>query len=165
MLEQRPVIELEKSAFQKIADVTAILSVIASIAYLIVKWSHLPETVATHFNLKSEPDGWGHKWMIVIPIIIGGVIWVGMHFLEKIPQSYNYLWLTKENVQRQYKNAQQLVNAMKNFTLVFFSFTTFEFIRVSLGKKSLLGVWEMPVFLIVLFGTISYFVFQSYRLR
>lgn len=165
MLEQRPVLDLEKSALERMADGIAMLSVIASMGYLVVKWSIIPDTVATHFNFRGEPDGWGNKWLIVIPLIIGVVIWIGMHFLEKIPQSYNYLWLTEENVHRQYKNAQLLVNSMKNIILVFFSFMTFESVRVSLGEKSLLGAWELPVFLIVLFGTMFYFVFRSYRLR
>lgn len=165
MLEQRPEPELEKSRFVMMADVIAILSVITSTSYLIFQWSSLPETVPIHFNFAGEPDGWGGKWMIVIPLIIGTVLWVGMHFLEKFPQSHNYIWLTKENAQRQYKNSQLLVNAMKNIILVFFSFMTFESVRVSLGEKSLLGAWELPVFLIVLFGTMLYFVFRSYRLR
>lgn len=165
MLEKRPEPELEKNVLEWVADIAAILSWMACIVYLMVKWVSLPNTVPIHFNIYGQPDNWGAKWIIVIPLAIGIILWIGMHFLEKFPQGHNYIWFTEENAQRQYKNSQLLVNAMKNIILFFFSFMTFESVRISLGEKSLLGVWELPVFLIVLFGTMFYFVFRSYRLR
>ncbi|OLN21997.1 hypothetical protein BTO30_11735 [Domibacillus antri] len=133
--------------------------------YLAVQYVSLPERVPTHFNAFNVPDGWGPKWMMLIPLVIGFAIWIGLHVLEKFPHIHNYLWLTEENARRQYKNSQLLLNSMKNIILVFFSFMTIETVRISFGKPSLLGVWEMPIFLFVLFGTMGCFLFRSYRLR
>jgi uncharacterized membrane protein len=164
-LQKRPRANINKSKVEKLFDGITLLFTLSVILFLISKWSSIPESVAIHFNFAGEPDGWGSRWMIILPIIIGLILWIGLYFLEKYPQSYNYIGLTEENAQRQYKNGQLLIHTLKNVMLIFFSYLTIDSIRVSAGDKSYLGIWEAVLFLVVIFGTIGYFMYRSYRLR
>ena len=58
-----------------------------------------------------------------------------LHLLEKVPQIHNYIWLTEENVQRQYRNSQLFLNVLKNIILFFFSYMTYESVRLLLVKS------------------------------
>ncbi len=165
MLEKRPKPELTKTFAEKLFDMLAILTAILTIIYLLIKWTSMPETVPIHFDFSGEPDRWGKRWILMLTLIIGIMAWIGMHFLEKFPQIHNYMWLTKENVQRQYKNSQLLLNVMKNIILIFFSFMAYDSVHVALGKQSIMGLWSMTLFLILLFGPITFFVVRSYRLK
>ena len=125
----------------------------------------MPETVPIHFDSNGLPDGWGSRWMLTIMLIVGLIMWAGLHLLEKVPQIYNYIWLTEENVQRQYRNSQLFLNVLKNIILIFFSYMTYESVRLALGEKSLAGTWEVLLFLIILVGAVVLFIVRSYRLR
>ncbi len=165
MLQNRPKPENKKSISEFFFDTLAILLTLAVIIFLSAKWSVLPERVPTHFNMTGEADGWGSRWTLIIMPIVGIVMWIGMYFIEKFPQSHNYLWFTEENAQRQYKNSQLLVNVMKNSILIFFSYITFNSVLIALGEQSLLGVWEIVLFLVAIFGSIAFFIYRSFRLK
>lgn len=125
----------------------------------------MPETVPIHFDINGRPDGWGSRWMLTIMLIVGLIMWAGMHLLEKVPQIHNYMWLTEENMQRQYRNSQLFLNVLKNLLLIFFSYMTYESVRIALGGKSLVGIWEVPLFLIIIVVAVVLFFVRSYRLK
>jgi uncharacterized membrane protein len=58
----------------KFLKTTVWLIFIAPLAYLAIVWNKIPETVATHFNLKGEPDEFSNKsqlwiWICVIAAV------------------------------------------------------------------------------------------------
>ncbi|CAM3990386.1 DUF1648 domain-containing protein [Mesobacillus zeae] len=149
----------------KVLNAMALLAFAGSILYLLFQWSSLPDQVPTHYNAAGEPDDWGGKSFILIPPMIGLLIWVGSSFLEKRPQYHNYIGINEENRERLYKNSSHMLNILKNEILLFFSFGILNDIRVANGKGSLLGSWELPLFLILIFGTIAVFVIRMFRLQ
>lgn len=69
-VNKQPKIKIKRSGFQKLLDLLVILSMGAAIIYIILEWSNLPAQVPTHYNLLGEPDAWGSKGMIWVPLII-----------------------------------------------------------------------------------------------
>jgi uncharacterized membrane protein len=55
--------------------------------YSIVVYPTLPETIAIHFNIVGEPDGWGHKSLILImPLLMLFIQWavtLELHIRDK----------------------------------------------------------------------------------
>lgn len=81
-----------------------------------------------------------------------------MTVLEKYPHTYNYLNLTEDNAQAQYKNGRLMINVLKNEIVILFSWINFQNIRVASGEAEGLGSFFLPVFLVILFGTLLFFM-------
>jgi uncharacterized membrane protein len=162
---ERPKLHIKTPVIGKIFNVIALMAFLSSIFYLITQWSVLPEKVPTHYNGIGEPDDWGHKGFIFIPLIIGIVLWVGLTILEKYPHLHNYSGLTEENVERKYKSSMMLLNFIKNEMLLFFAFSSFNDVVVANGKDSILGIWELPLFIGVIFSTLAFFMIRLFRAK
>lgn len=96
----KPKIPIARSILGKWMNVIALLSLISSGLYLWSQWPFLPERVPTHYDVMGEPDHWNEKGFIVIPLLIGTVIWNGLNILEKYPHLHNYTDLTPQNTER-----------------------------------------------------------------
>ena len=104
---------------------------IASILYLLMEWSSLPNRVPMHYNFFGEVDKWGSKGTIFSHPIIGAVLWIGLTILEKFPHVYNYIInLTEENIERQYKNGRIMVNVVKNEILIYISYSIWKDVKI-----------------------------------
>ena len=156
---------MKKSFVEKAFDCIALLLFGASIVYLISIWSSVPSEVPIHYNFAGEPDGWGGKWTLLILPLIALALWIGLSFIEKYPHTHNYIGLTEENKERLYKNSQVLVNVLRNEIMIFFAYMNVETVRSALGDEMLLGAWGMPLFLVILFGSIIYLFVRGLRLR
>ncbi|MCJ7841041.1 DUF1648 domain-containing protein [Lederbergia sp. NSJ-179] len=68
-----------------------------------------------HYNAAGVVDRWGSKGKMLIPPIIGIMMWIGMTILERYPHIYNYMVpITKENAPAQFVNARLMINVLKN---------------------------------------------------
>lgn len=156
---------MKRSKSRLAFDVVAIAVFAAGLLYVFLQWSTLPSEIPTHYNLAGVPDGWGDKWTVFLPLTIGFMMWIVVSLVEKHPHTHNYIGLTEENRPRLYKNSQLLANLVKNEVLIFLTYVTIGSIRLAKGKESVLGAWEMPLFLLVLFGTIAFLFVRGLRLR
>ena len=162
----RPKLQLEKTKIEKSLDLICAIIFLANLVYLLAEWSHIPSQVPTHFNALGEADAWGNKGSLLILPFISVILWGGLHALERYPHSFNYLiQITPENAERQYKNARLMLNLMKNQMVLLFIYISYASIQVAKGESSGLGVWGLPVSLVVIFGTIIIFSIRSFRLK
>lgn len=159
----RPKLDIPKTVLEKAADLIGFIVFLSWIGYLVYAWGQLPDQVPGHFDAAGNIDRWGSKWELIILPIIAAILTVFMAFLEKHPEWHNYMNLNESNIEFQYKNSRLLLNIMKNEILVFLAYISFRSLQVSLGKADSLGIAFLPVFLIVLFGTMIFFVVRSLR--
>ena len=110
LIKDRPKLVIKKTGIERVLDVTTCMLFIISTLYFTQQWMTLPHEIPIHFNMKGEPDGWGGKWIMWIPLLIAPILWIGLSILEKYPHTYNYLNLNVDNAERQYKNARFMVN-------------------------------------------------------
>lgn len=93
-------------------------------------------------------------------------LWMGLTIAERFPHTYNYVIdLTEKNVERQYKNARLMMNVLKTEITIFFAYLSWESIQAASGHQVGLGIWNLPIFLIVVFGSLGFFIVRSFRLR
>lgn len=164
-LKERPKIKVERSFIQNLLDTIAIISLGLIIIYLLLQWSNLPAHVPTHYNLSGEPNAWGSKGMIWVPLIIGIVMWIGLAILERFPHTYNYMNLTKDNVEKQYKNAQLLINFLKNEIGIYFAYSAWNDVQIANGIVTPLSSWSGLIFIIILFSTLIFFIIRSIKIK
>lgn len=163
--ENRPKIKIPRTFLENILDIAAIIVFIAGAAKLIMQWSSIPGTVPIHFNGAGEPDGWGSKVNLWILLVIGSMMWVLLTVLEKFPHVYNYLFLTEENAERQYKNARLMLNVIKNEVLLFFVYMSWVSGEIANGKNTSLSMWDLPIFIITITASIAFFIVRSIKLK
>lgn len=164
MLNKQPKMAILKSFFEKVFDAVTLTVLIASIVYLATQYGGLPEKVPAHFDGSGNVDRYGNKIELIILPIIALVIWIGMTVLEKYPHTFNYLNLTKDNVEAQYKNGRLMINVLKNEVVLLFSYLTYQTIQISKGLAEGIDSFFMPVFLVVIFGSVFFFFVRMFRL-
>ncbi|OAT74841.1 hypothetical protein A7K69_03790 [Parageobacillus thermoglucosidasius] len=164
-VQNRPVLKIKKTPLETALNIATLLLFIGSILYLLMEWSSLPNRVPMHYNFFGEIDKWGSKGIIVLHPIIGAVLWISLTVLEKFPHVYNYINLTEKNIEQQYKNVRIMINVIKNEILIYISYSIWKDIKAAYGHDITFGTWDLPLFLIVLFSSISFFIVRSIRLR
>ncbi len=165
MINNRPVLAIPKTRLEVFTDVLSILMLLGNFVYLFMAWLSLPDRIPTHFNGLGEVDGWGGKGNIWVLEGIAIVLWISFTFLEKYPHVYNYIFLTEENVERQYKNARLMLNVLKTTLTFTFVFLSWQLIHSVKQNESSIGIGSFVLLLLMIFGLIGFFLFRSYRLR
>jgi hypothetical protein len=119
-----------------------------------------------HYDFFGEVDKWGSKGIIFSHPIIGAVLWISLTILEKFPHVYNYIInLTEENIEQQYKNGRIMVNVVKNEILIYISYSIWKDVKIAYGHDIAFGTWDLLLSLIILFGSIGFFIVRSFRLK
>lgn len=153
---ERPILSIPKTNTEKWHDLLSILILLFSIVYLALKWSDLPATIAIHYNGSGVADGWGGKGtMIMFPILLL-LFYVGFTLLRKVPpHHFNYpIAITEQNAPHKYKLSIYLISWMKLEVVALFGYLNWAFVQNALGLSSGLGIWMLPVSLVLIFGTI-----------
>ncbi|HLR69460.1 MAG TPA: DUF1648 domain-containing protein [Virgibacillus sp.] len=164
-MKNRPVLKIKQTPIEKILNIIAFVIFLGSILYILFEWSPMPNEVPGHYNAVGEVDRWGRKGELWIVPFVGLVLWVGLSILEKFPHIHNYSNLTEDNAEQQYKNSRLMLNFLKNEILLIFSYINWKDIQVAKGQAESLGICFLPIFLIIIFGTLIFFVLRSLRLK
>jgi uncharacterized membrane protein len=77
---------------------------LAPLVYLAFVWNKLAATVPLHFNLKGEPDRYGSKYELLLPVAILIAVSIGVYFLlnnlHRIDPKKSYTEETRGRMQR-----------------------------------------------------------------
>ena len=76
--------------FDYILIATASFLLIAAWCYIIISYTHLPETIAIHFDESGQPNGYGLKKTIWIAPILFSLLTIGSLFGAKFPENINF---------------------------------------------------------------------------
>ena len=129
--------------------------------YLIIMWGSIPDQIPGHFNASGEVTRWDSKSTLVVMPVIAFVMFVGMTILERFPRIWNTgVRVTQENMHRIYRVLKSMLNTMK---LV----VTALLITISLIQSltQTLPIWFLPVFLVLIFGTIIFYIVRLVMAR
>jgi uncharacterized membrane protein len=159
-------LEIPRTRLEIYCEVVAAITVAFVFIYLSATWTTLPDKVPTHFNFAGTPDQWGAKYSLLLLVGITFVLYVGLSILSRFPHIYNYPFaITDENRPRQYLLARQMLTALKAELVCVFVFITWQTVSVARGRAADLTGWFIPVFLVVVFGTIIIYFIKAYRDR
>lgn len=159
---ERPKIKLIPTTADKLVDLLGWIILLALWGWTITHYSSLPGTIPTHFNAAGEADGFGSKVSIIALPVIASVLFIGLTLLNRYPHSFNYpTAITQDNALRQYTLATRMLRYLKLVLLLVFGGIEFMTIQNATGKAAGLGVWFLPLTLVLVFLPLIYFVVKS----
>lgn len=165
-MKSRPKLVLERSPFDNAMELVAKLLLL--FLWVLAGYSlfTLPESIPVHYNLTGKPDQYGSKASIFILPAIGTVLYFGLGWLSKYPHIFNYVTqITEKNARVQYTIATRTIRVLKVTILSLFSVIIFVTILTAVGVINGLGVWFIPLVLILLLIPTIVFVWMSFKNR
>ena len=163
-MANRPKIKIELTLSDKAIELACWLIVLQLWVLAAYNYSTLPAAIPTHFNGTGQIDGYGGKNTIFLLPAIGTVLFAVFTYLNKIPDTFNYLVeITNENAEAQYRIATRLLRFVKIGCLITFLLIEYAVVQSAAGKSAGLGVWFLPVTLAFTFIPVLYFAVSSWR--
>jgi len=164
--KNRPVLDIPRSQLEQTIEIVTIAALLSGIIYAAAYWSDLPDRIPVHFGIDGTPDGWGSKLLMLLPLGVSVVIYVGLTILSRYPHIYNYPWtITSDNAPKMYALARLFMSTLKCEIVVLFSYITYATIATALGAASGLGLVSVPLIMAFVFGTIAWYFWSSYKAR
>jgi uncharacterized membrane protein len=164
--EKRPILDIPRSYLEMMLSGAALIGLITLLSLVLSYWPRLPDVIPTHFGFSGEADAWGSKGMLWILPVAALFIYIALTGVSYFPHLYNYPWaITAENAQRQYIFSRTFLGFLKTEIVWFFTYIEWITIQVSLGTKAGLGSSFLPVFLIIIFGTLIIYMIMAGRAR
>lgn len=162
--EKRPDIKPAWSIVEKILQAVCIVLLLAHIILLIRVWNTLPASIPKHFDFFGNPDDYGSKnTMLMLPILSAG-IYIMLTLLERFPRIYNYpVEINELNAGFMYQAAREMMVVAKTVIVAVFAYIDFGTVETAKGIWKGLGFWDLPVFIVLLFGSIIYYVVKMRR--
>lgn len=160
----RPKIDIPKSMAAKLFDGFTVAAFAAAIVYLALQWNELPEKIPAHFGASGEVDRWGSRFELFLLPGIAAVMWAGLTLLEKYPHVYNYMNLTPENTETQYRYGKLFMNVTKNLTTLLLVSTMWDTVRIALGFSDSLNPFLFYGLLGALFAVMAFYFWKVFRL-
>lgn len=150
------------SAYDTISDIVSLGCIIGVILYLILTWDKIPNEIPGHYNGAGEIDKITSKNSLIFLQVVTIIMYLFLSIIEKIPQMWNTggVKITEENKELVYRTAKNLFVSVKMIMVLVFSYLT-----INSSKGTNLPVAFMPIFLIIIFGTIIYFTIKLLRIK
>lgn len=163
-MTKQPKITVDKEQIDHILTYVAFGILAFMILATVMHYPQLPDQIPIHFNAAGDPDSYGDKKMIMILPILSIIMVLGLNMLSKIPHTYNYLVsITEENAHDQYQKASRMMRAINAIIAGMFSYILWASIQVALGNWTGLGSTFLILSMLILFGTIFYFILESIK--
>ena len=154
-------IKIERNALDVLEAIVSLSCLVGVSLYLILTWSTIPAQIPAHYNAAGEVNRWGSKSELIILPIISWLIYGMITLIERFPQAWNTgVRVTEENRAVVYRLLKNMIACVKMITLSIFSCLT---VLSSLARN--LPMWFLLAFLVLLFGTIAYYIVKLTRLR
>ena len=154
-------IKIERNALDVLEAIVSLSCLVGVTAYLILAWSTIPARIPAHYDAAGEVNRWGSKSELIMLPIISWLLYGMVTLIERFPQAWNTgIRVTEENRAVVYRLLKNLIACVKMITLSIFSCLT---VLSSLARN--LPMWFLLAFLVLLFGTIAYFIVKLSRIR
>lgn len=131
-------------------NVIAFVIMAAATVFLLINWGNLPEQIPSHYNFRGEPDDYGGTGSLIFMMVIGWVLLLVMMILGKYPKYWNTgVTRTPANEAVVNRITKDMLDIMEVSIAVLMAY-----MMVVPVRGTGMGIWFMPLFLAVIFGTI-----------
>lgn len=164
MHPERPILLLERSPVERVADVLTLAGVATMLAVLAATFVGVDGPVPTHMNAAGEPDAWGSgKGSLLILVMLGCGIPAVLAGLRRAPHTFNYpADITAENAPRMYRLGRELVALMGTAVAWTFAGILVSFALVS-ARIVPSAPWGLPFSMAITFGPLLVYIVRMRR--
>ena len=164
--EERPKLKIQLTPTDQVLELLGWGVLLALWIWTGTNFSSLPDSIPTHFNAAGEADGFGRKVSIVGLPLIATLLYIGLTLLNRFPHSFNFPTpITQDNALRQYTNATRMIRFLKLILVLVFAGISFQTIQQANGTGEGLGLWFLPLTLVLIFMPLLYFVVKSFQTK
>lgn len=151
--------KLSYTRFQKAIEFITVIILLGTLIYLILSWGKLPDKIPAHYNPAGVVDRWGSKNEILTIPIMSIALYILLTIVSFFPSIWNVpVKITEENRWFVYYNLKTMLILIKLEIIILFSYITYCNIKVQS-----LGGWFLPIELIMIFGTLTYYLIKVTR--
>ncbi len=163
----KPKINISSSTFSKLFDILSIAAILFTIAVSIRFYLIAPDVIPTHFGLSGQPDAWGSKATLFIAPGIATIMYFLFTIISRFPYLFNYpVKITKENAERQYSMAIDMLSLIKFSVIILFVFILFRLYNTAVGNEQLHSFIPFPIIFVMLSTIIVIiFIFRAKKLK
>ncbi len=153
--------KMKKSRYEISINLICVATLIFITWYLALSWNSIPDKVPGHYNAQGVVDRWGGKGELLILPVISWIMYLGLTIIEQFPMIWNTgVKVTKDNELKVFSTLKNMLLTTKLLFVLNFAYLTLNSIT---GTD--LWPWHLPVILILVFGTITYFLVKIFRLK
>ena len=153
--------KIKRSKYDIIVNIVCLILLIGIIAFLVLAWKGIPDKIPGHYNFAGDIDRWGNKGELLFLPILSWILYLGMTVVEHFPQIWNTgVTVTEENKERVYRILKDMFSTVKLIVVAVLSYLT-------INSALMIGgtIWSLPILLILMFGTIIFFVMKLIRAK
>ena len=165
-MENRPKLKLSLTTTDKIVELLGIISIVAIWILVITSYGKLPDKIPIHYNLNGEVDRISAKESIFALPIIATILFLGLTLLNRYPHHFNYLTkITEENAYNQYSITTKMIRFLKLIVVVIFGIIEWKTIQNAQSTADGLGMWFLPIMLVIICIPLIFFIVKSIKVK
>ncbi len=146
--------KIYRTWYDYLTESGCLLLLIGTSIYLAVAWAGIPSEIPGYYNALGQIDKFTGKGSLISLLLVVWIMYLGMSVIEKFPQVWNTgVAVTAENRNRIYRILKDLLKTMK-----FFVVSVFTYLIVNSAIAMPLSPWFLPVFLVLVFGSLAFFM-------
>ena len=144
----------KKPLYNWIADALCLAAIIATFAFVIIRWPSIPDKIPTHYDFSGNVNGYSGKGTLWIMPGMALFLFILITVIEFFPQSWNTgVKITRRNAAQVYAYSRMLVVITKVLTVFFMCA-----IAVFIGLLKSIPTWLFVTFVVLLTATIIFFM-------
>ncbi len=154
-------LKVKKNKYDIAMEIVCLILLFGVLIYLLINWNNIPDQIPGHYNAMGEVDRMGSKKELLVLPVISWLMYLGMTIIGHFPQVWNTgVKVTEENKEGVYRILKNMLNTLKLIMVAVFVYLT-----VNSSQAISLSVWFLPVFLIVMFGSLIYFIIKLVKVK
>jgi uncharacterized membrane protein len=161
--QDRPKIRPVMGPADWVLEIIALLLILGYFGYLLYYYPKLPATIPSHFNGSGEADGYSDRGTIWALPGIALFTYLLLTVVARAPHTFNFTQkITPQNALYQYTLALRLIRSIKVLTTCIFLAISFAMVSMATKQTTGLGLWFIPIFIVLTFlPVIAYLILAS----
>ncbi len=161
-MRQRPKIKIHLDPIDYLIQGIGILGLLTLIILPVYYYDQLPDVIPSHYGANGKADGFSGKGIIWMLPILGLILYLGIHWLNKYPHIFNFPQkVTEENAERLYTIATKVTRFINAQIAIVFTYITYSTIQTSLGYQDGLSSNFTILFIVSNFLIVGFLLYQS----
>lgn len=113
---------------------------------ILKEYPSLPDVVASHFNAKGEPNGYGNKTFILIIPSVATLMYLVFFIVNRYPHLHNYMInITEDNALKNYRFSTRIVRIVGTLSMVLLAYITYQILEGVKDEVFSLGSMFIPI--------------------
>lgn len=153
--------KIPRSPYDVLVNVLGMCSLGGTTVCLLTVWDEISDCIPVHYDLRGHVDRMAGKGSLWVVLMVGWVMFLALSAAEHFPQIWNTgIQVTAKNQEKVYRTLKNMLGTLKLIIAVLFSYLAFQS-----AFSGNLPPQFLPLFLLLTFGSLAFFLVRIIRLR